>query len=158
MSLFMGEIAKGNFSEAAIKYFGNVDEIARLAQLCFERLELSDPSSFYFEFLRHIKGYFMDSFTNLPPIIGTFELEDHLAILRLIASYYNRGIGLIQEPQSGISKFFKFIFTNDTTDDLVCDIDIDPTNPKIKDIFPDLLNAMKTQINYANSLRLAEFW
>ena len=154
MALFLGEIAKGNTSDTTKEYVSNIQRIVSLAQECYDRLDPDDPSIHYFGVLRHIGQPFMESLANLSFPVNSLMLDHHIGVIKQIATYYNKGIGSKKKDSAGVLGKVVKLFSN-PIEDLIPEVNA--SNQKISDIFPDLLEAMKTQVNYANNLRFEGF-
>ncbi|MGH8550301.1 MAG: hypothetical protein ACRERU_17215, partial [Methylococcales bacterium] len=136
-----------------VQYVANFEEIIRLAIECEASLDLSDPDRRYFNLISATDIKFNESLFRSPSDIyslgPSYVLDHHLGLLRLLAAAYNRGIGFKREPPRGFLGKIAAAFADHTE---VLIPDINPSHPKIRDIFPRLLEAMRTQVNYANNL------
>jgi hypothetical protein len=130
LALFLGAITGALKAEQLDREYGqyvsNMDKIIDLAESCYASIDVHNPSRRYFSEIIGLQKPFLKTIAQVP-------VSNHIAVLERLASFYNAA-----KKYSDIS-----------------DIPyLDPTEPKIQESFPPLLEAIETQISYVNNLTI----
>jgi hypothetical protein len=156
-ALCLREGARGNPSAISTlhEYLSKIDVITKLARDCLHRLEPGDCNYPYFHLLsiygEAFKATLHPSNTHVDPYAPptTAVIAPHENSLRRLALFHNRAAGKRKNTKPGLFNAIARLFESGLESDVP---DMDPDNPKTRQLLPRLLEAMRAQINAANDL------